>query len=287
MHDPREDSVRQLRNFEPVSYTARKILQKRALHTDIPLAKEIADAAGVAWRVSKLRALMRRMVWGEIRSGRYLQFRHDAISDALARFPQHPVLEVGAGFGTRGLIESGRREAYVEADLPDVIERKRALVEELGGAPNHHFLSLNVCDRADGERTRAFLQELRLDRPILVVHEGLMMYFDAADKRTFLELVTQLIAPRGGAWITPDFSERDVPGNAVQNLLNLRLTRQVGRQLNRFRSDDEVSAFLSSAGLEGTKLPHPIQHAPTREVSEAVELSRAWIVQSTFPRAEA
>jgi hypothetical protein len=85
-HLPRETGAGSA-GYEPISYTARKILQKRARHTNIPYAREMAEAVGVEWRVSRAREWARHLVWGRVRSGLFLQFRHDAISSALQAYP--------------------------------------------------------------------------------------------------------------------------------------------------------------------------------------------------------
>jgi hypothetical protein len=270
--------------YEPISYTARKILQKRALHTSIPLAREMAEAAGVPWQVSPLRAWLRRRIWGDVRSGRYLQFRHDAISAAMAGFPGSPVLEIGAGFGTRGLAEASSREAYVETDLPELIAWKRSLVGRMAStAPSgaHRFLEMNACDRDDVDRASELLAGLTLNRPLVVVHEGVLVYFDDDERRAFRDNVRLLLErhPHGGAWITPDLSERDMDEGAAQAWLARRLRRQVGRPLNRFASDAEVERFLAEGSLDGTKLPSPHRDDPDPEARGVAESFRAWVIR--------
>jgi O-methyltransferase involved in polyketide biosynthesis len=280
MSEPSQAGVATSGDYDEISYTAIKVLQKRARYTTIPFSQEMADAAGVP-RVSAARAWAQRCVWGRVRAGFYLQVRHDAISAALAAHPESAVLEIGAGYTTRGLAEAAAREAYIESDLPSLIARKRALVEAaLGRAPgrNHHFVPFNACSRADAEAVRGLVLGLRLRRPLAVVNEGILMYLDDGEQQAFRDNVRLLLsacAP-AGAWITTDLSERDGGETVVQRWLNHRLTRRLGRPFSRFPSDDAVHAFLAEGGLRGRKLASVAGPDADADVRAVAERFRAW-----------
>jgi O-methyltransferase involved in polyketide biosynthesis len=274
--------------YEPISYTARKILQKRARHTNIPYAREMAEAAGVPWRVSRPREWARHLVWGRVRSGLFLQFRHDAISAALKAYPRSPVLELGAGFGTRGLAEAEEREAYIESDLPGVIAQKPRLVAAVrsgGPRPNHYFMAVNACSRDDMQGAAAFILDLKLRGPLAIVNEGILVYLSRDEQRAFRDNVRGILArcSPGGAWITPDFSERDRDGGPLQTWMTRRLTRRVGRPFNRFKSDEEVRDFLAEGGMRGEKLASPMRHDGDPEVREVAESFSAWSIKLEPP----
>ncbi len=270
-------------DFAPVSYTAEKILQKRAYYTTIPHARAMAEALGIRWQVSGLRALARRLVWGDVLAGGYLQCRYDAISAALHGCEGWAVLEVAAGFSTRGIAEVGGREAFLETDLPDLIARKPALVAAIAGppGPKHHFATLNLCARADVEAVGRRLADLRLRQPLAVVHEGLWMYLDPTEQRLARDHVRWLLATHSpqGVWITPDFSERDRPGTFAQRLLTRRLVRRTQREFHRFAAAEQVHEFLREGGLRGEQLPNLRAADPDAEVRRSGELARAWRVR--------
>jgi O-methyltransferase involved in polyketide biosynthesis len=276
---PAADSHR----FEGISYTARKILQQRACYTSIPFAREVAEAAGVRWRMPRLRALAQSAIWGPVLAGPYLQYRHDAIARAMAVFPRNAVLELAAGFGPRGLAESAHREAYIESDLPNVIDDKLRIVKALSSGahqPNHYFIALNACSTADMEEAAKFVRGLRLGQPLVIVNEGILMYLDSAEQRLFrdnIKALLSLCSPQG-VWITPDFSERDREGGLMQSWMTRRLTQTVQRPVNRFRSDEDVSEFLAAAGLLGEKQGNPMQDHADRRTREVAELFRAWTI---------
>src|SRR6266850_1964046 len=121
-------------DHDAISYTALKVLEHRARDCTIPLAREMARAAGVQWRSPWAKRFLRKLVGGKVHSGLYLQLRYDALSRALAMYRGCAVLELAAGYGTRGIAESAQREAYIETDLGNLVARK----ERVGRSLAHH-----------------------------------------------------------------------------------------------------------------------------------------------------
>jgi len=270
-------------DYDLVSYTAIKILQKRAWHTSIAYTRQMADALGVEWRISKPRAWARNALWGEFGAGLFLQFRHEAISQALDNFPGSAVLEIAAGYSTRGLVESSSREAYIESDLPQLIRCKPRLIETIRGsgpATNHYFCGLNACSAADMHRVGELVDRLKLKKPLVVVHEGLMMYLSDAEQRSVRDNIRTFLSEHSphGAWITTDFSERDVDETLWQRMMNWALTRRVNRRFNRFKDDRAVGAFLSAADLSYEELPNIKADEGETEARAVAELFRAWTI---------
>lgn len=247
-------------DHDPISYTALKVLQQRARNSSIPLCREMAEAAGIPWRSGRLRSALRRMVGGKAGSARYLQLRHDALSRALEAHRGCAVLELAAGFGTRGVAESAEREAYIETDLRELVAHKERTVRVLrngAAAPNHHFRPLNVTDRGQMESIAAFVRGLGLARALVIVHEGLFMYFSAQEQAAVRDGIAALMRSHrpGAVWLTPDFSERDIDRTPLQRLMSLKLRGRVKRRLNYFADNPAVEVFLQAGGLRCEWLP--------------------------------
>lgn len=248
---------------DPISYTALKVLQQRARTCTIPMCREMAEAAGIPWQSAWPRRLLRQIVGGKAKSGAYLQLRHDAMTQALQGYSGNAVLEMAAGFGTRGVLEVAHREAYIETDLENLLRRKEMVVAKLEagkGIPNHFFQPLNVTDRGEMERVGSFVNGLNLKKPIVIIHEGLLMYFDRREQETVRDNIAWLMRSHqaGAIWLTPDFSERNIDQALLQKLLSLKLRRHVKRQLNYFEDNDAVMRFLSAGGLESEWLANPV-----------------------------
>jgi O-methyltransferase involved in polyketide biosynthesis len=265
---------------DPISYTALKVLQQRARDCAIPMCREMAAAAGIDWRSTWPRRLVRKLVGGKVHSGLYLQLRFDAMSTALDEYPGCAVLELGAGFGTRGVVESSKREAYIETDLANLQSRKEQVVKKLLGdaaCKNHYFRPLNVTRVDDMGRIETFVNSLKLSKPLVVIHEGLLMYLDKQEQMVVRDGIARLMANHkpGAVWLTSDFSERDLDQTPFQRLMSAKLRSRVGRRLNYFVDNDAVVRFLNEGGLRCEHLNTlPLLDAKTRAYAENFRIHR-------------
>jgi O-methyltransferase involved in polyketide biosynthesis len=114
----------------------------------------------------------------------YLLARHRAIDALLDRAIERDgvsqVIEVAAGLSPRGWRFVQRHEAlvYVEADLPDMAERKRAALERMGAlSERHRVREVDALRDDDGPGSlAAAIAELDRDRGLAIVTEGLLGY---------------------------------------------------------------------------------------------------------------
>jgi hypothetical protein len=251
---------------DPISYTALKVLQQRARHCTIPMCREMTEAAGIPWKSTWPRELLRKVVGGKAQSGLYLQLRHDAMTHALKECPGYAVLELAAGFGTRGVLEAPNREAYIETDLQNLLRRKEKVVTKLrsgNSIPNHYFHPANVTDHGEMANIGNFVKSLNLKRPIVIIHEGLLMYFDQREQEIVRDNIARLMMSHqpGAIWLTPDFSERNIDQSFLQKLMSLKLRGHVKRELNYFTDNDAVVRFLNAGALECEWLPNSVDPA--------------------------
>jgi hypothetical protein len=246
---------------DPISYTALKVLQQRARNCTIPMCREMSEAAGIPWESTWPRRLLRKVVGGKALSGSYLQLRHDAMTRALKDYPGYAVLELAAGFGTRGVLEAAAREAYIETDLQNLIRRKETVVGKLyqgNSVANHYFRAANVTDQSEMHSIGDFVGTLNLKKPLVVIHEGLLMYFSQQEQQIVRDNIGRLMMSHrpGAIWLTPDFSERNTDQTVLQKLMSLKLRGHVKRSLNYFDDNDAVVNFLKAGGLECEWLPN-------------------------------
>jgi methyltransferase (TIGR00027 family) len=93
--------------------------------------------------------------------------------DFLARHADAVVVHIGCGLDTRfERVDNGRVEWY-DLDLPDVVQLRTKLVGDEGG--RHHFLGYSALDSTWLTDMGAHRQ-----RPVLLLAEGLFMYFQEA-----------------------------------------------------------------------------------------------------------
>src|SRR5260370_30848390 len=200
------------------------------------MCREMTEAAGIPWKSAWPRKLLRKVVGGKAQSGMYLQLRHDAMTHALKEYPEYAVVELAAGFGTRGVLEAPNREAYIETDLQNLLRRKEKVVAKLRGGnliPNHYFHPANVTDQGEMANIGNFVNSLKLKKPIVIIHECLLMYFDQREQEIVRDNIARLMMSHqpGAIWLTPDFSERNIDQSFLQKLMSLKLRGHVKREL--------------------------------------------------------
>ena len=115
----------------------------------------------------------------------YLLARHRAIDalleHAIERGEVSQVIEVAAGLSPRGwrfARRYGDQVVYVEADLPEMAERKRAALERIGSLGDHHRVrEVDALRDDDGPGSLAAIaKELDAGQGLAIITEGLLGY---------------------------------------------------------------------------------------------------------------
>lgn len=130
--------------------------------------------------------LARRLVGSNIQTT--LLQRHALIDRELdALIAQHPdlqILEIACGLSPRGhrYCQQHANITYVEADLPSMVARKRALLEAMGSLDTRHRMATcNILNEsADDSLSHVIAREFSTDKPLVIITEGLVNYFDLA-----------------------------------------------------------------------------------------------------------
>ncbi|HAI89940.1 MAG TPA: methyltransferase, partial [Alcanivorax sp.] len=132
--------------------------------------------------MSPMEALGKRVLGGNIRT--FLLQRHHLIDARLeALIEQHPdlqVVEIACGLSPRGCRFRQRFPSitYVEADLPDMADRKRRLLAAKGFlSATHRVVPVNILAEDGPDSVAALLDGLDPARPVAVITEGLINYF--------------------------------------------------------------------------------------------------------------
>lgn len=140
-------------------------------------------------------------------------FLIDRELDALiAAQPQLQVLEIACGLSPRGHRFTRRHPdiAYVEADLPGMVARKQALLAPLASLDARHRLVVcNILDRDTPDSLETVIaREFRRDRPLVVITEGLVNYFDLDTITAVWQRLAQALrAFPGGTYLTDIYPE--------------------------------------------------------------------------------
>lgn len=192
----------------------------------------------------------------------YLLARHRAIDALLERAVEEhgvtQVVEVASGLSPRGwrfTTRYGDRLTYVEADLPDMAQRKRAALERIGSLSEHHRVETLDALRGDGPGSLAELaRELDPAHGLAIITEGLLGYLDGESvDGVWRRFARTLHGFAGGRYIS-DLHLGDVETAAIR-AFRLLLSAFVRGQVHlHFSSAAEAEAALVAAGFDSAEV---------------------------------
>jgi O-methyltransferase involved in polyketide biosynthesis len=145
---------------------------------------------------------------------------------------------------------------YIDTDLPDIIKRKKKIVQELAKrfcnypADNLFLLALNVLDN------NAFIEIINLfpTGPFAIANEGLLVYLDKKQKRRLCAIIHSLLSEKGGYWITADIYIKKGTEDAITNDFYDEKGKKfiLKHQLeeNKFESFKTAEIFFKECGFD-------------------------------------
>lgn len=213
----------------------------------------------------------------------FLLARHRAIDglleQAIAEGRVTQVIEVAAGLSPRGWDfkrRHGNRLRYIEADLPDMAERKLQRLEHAGLlSPGHRVVALDALADSGPQSLAALAGRLDPAQGVAIVTEGLLNYFDRESVlgmwRRFAAVLSRF--PQG--LYLSDLHLASENRGASQRVFGRMLSAFVrGRVHLHFRDVAEAGAELRAAGFAEARLHEPRQLLPAGATRPGAELVR-------------
>jgi O-methyltransferase involved in polyketide biosynthesis len=215
--------------------------------------------------------------------------RHRIIDDLLAsaiddgRVAQ--VIEVAAGMSPRGwrfAERYGDRVTYVEADLPEMAERKRRALERMGSLSEHHRVAEVDALRDDGPQSLAAVAST-LDRGsgLAIVTEGLLNYFEESDVLGMWERFARVLGSFStGLYLADLFlggSSAAVPDRAFKAVLGSFVRRRVH---DHFDGASSAAEALRAAGFRQANLHRAAKHPAAGDIARDPAAARIHIVEA-------
>ncbi|MES2089981.1 MAG: class I SAM-dependent methyltransferase [Pseudomonadota bacterium] len=205
------------------------------------------------------------------------------------------VIEVAAGLSPRGWSfkqRYGSKLRYIEADLPDMAERKRTLLHDAGlQRSGHEVVALNALADAGPQALSTLARSLDPHQGLAIITEGLLNYFDMPAVLGMWARFSQVLAGFQHGLYLSDLHLDNVPKSmAIRGFKALVSTVVRGRVHLHFDSDEAAGAALSGAGFEVGVLHRPSAFALQQgwEPQAGVDLVRvleAWhALDSNAPR---
>lgn len=192
----------------------------------------------------------------------YLLTRHRAIDVLLERaIEEHgvtQVIEVACGLSPRGWRfrqRYGERIAYIEADLPDMAQRKRAALEKMDSLSERHSVAEVDALRERGPGSLAGVaSEFDSDSGLAIITEGLLGYLTSEDVGDIWRRFARVL----GGFATGRYIS-DLHLASVQNVqvraFRLLLSAFVrGRVHLHFSTADDATAGLRDAGFASAEI---------------------------------
>lgn len=231
------------KNYEEISPTAIVTSYPR-IFTDIPYEKEIYN-----WLSSNVHqdVKLTKELAPEIEA------RYKLVSKLLDKTKITQVLELAAGYTSRGLNYSKKGYTYIEMDLEKVSNnKKRALSSLKTEIPkNLKLLAGNVLKEADVLKCEEHFIE---DEPVAVINEGLLRYLTFAEKAEVAKNIHKVLEKHGGVWITSDVTPKKfiTSQNAALKDFNKNLNTITSRNNldDRFDDIEHVKRFYNDLGFE-------------------------------------
>ncbi len=219
--------------------------------------------------LAPVNALIRAVAGADIET--FLLERHLIIDELLSRAIEQQgvcqVIEIAAGMSPRGacfMRKYGDSLRYIEADLPDMAARKRRYLSQHDLLSDRHQVAeCNILAQEGADSLSALFSNLDTSKPVLVITEGLVNYFELPVITDFWKrLADNLVTFPKGIYLTeiyPDLQEHPLYRwvQFAQKVVGL-LTR--GGYPLHYRNDQDIEAGFSDCGFADIKVHNPASY---------------------------
>jgi len=181
----------------------------------------------------------------------HFEARYLSINQLIEDIDVDHFLELSSGYSFRCLELSRKRgRFYIDTDLLELIEKKKQMLDSFEEPPeigNLRLLALNAIDDEQFQKTVDVLPPGRL----AVINEGLLIYFDRAEKEKLCHIFRATLKKRGGHWITSDIHVRANPeaGSTREDRDVKAFADRHSVEENKFPSFDEARRFFEDNGF--------------------------------------
>ncbi len=189
----------------------------------------------------------------------FIEGRYYSLNNALMNIDNAFIVEIASGLSPRSLEFLNKKDiTYVETELKGLIDLKEKILTEIIhqkklDAKNLFFLHINPLEKRDMDKIRKIYAEKGKNKKLIIVHEGLLMYFNKNEKRIFRDNLKYLFenCSKGGLWLTSDFS-RIKKKDEIRGKENIRdkISQVTEREFDYFESEEETKRFLKDGGFK-------------------------------------
>lgn len=216
--------------------------------TDIPYEKSIYEC--IKKKCNNEEVVLNKMLAPEIEA------RYKLTNKLLENTKINQVLELAAGYSSRGLIYSQKGYNYIEMDLKNVSDNKKKIINEISEMNNNlHIISGNALRKTDFDKCKQYLNK---NNEVAVINEGLLRYLTFDEKRQVAQNIFNLLSEYGGVWITCDVTPKKFIQNQDENLpnfnQNLNNITERNKLNDRFENVEHIREFFGEIGFSSIEV---------------------------------
>lgn len=186
------------------------------------------------------------------------------------------VLEIACGLSPRGhlLTQHFPHLHYVEADLPDMAQRKQKLLSERNGfGANHKVIACNILEQGAPHGLDYILRDvLDPNQATIVITEGLVNYFSRAAITPFWKTLAQEGQHYKALHYFADtypLSKTDALYKVINPVMKTLGTITRAEVNPLFESDEQVQHYFSDLGFSETQVHQPEDFYPHLDIPKS------------------
>ncbi len=236
-----------LDNFKSISPTAIVTAYPRQF-TDIPYEKEIYQWLQKNCKNNDVK--LNKLLAPEIEA------RYKLTNKILDDLNVKQVVEIAAGYSSRGIIYAEKGYEYIEMDLEEVAKNKVRLLNDIASIPNNlHITSGNALNYADFEKCDEFLDK---NKEVAIINEGLLRYLTFEEKEIVAKNIYNVLKKYNGVWITCDVTPKKFieKQNVCLPDFNKNLNQVTSRNdlQDRFNDIEHIKLFMMKIGFKDIEI---------------------------------
>ncbi len=235
---------------ERVSPTARGIAYRRAI-CDIPFARDVYDELAKVMTPEEKEQTIALTSEKDQALTPWFEARYKLLNRFLKESGNKQILELAAGIAPRGIeVSQDPEKTYVEIDLPGIVKQKKEIIESLeqqSKISSHKNLQIIEGSALDPETLSKAAADFDKNKPIAVIHEGLMRYLNFKEKAQVAENIRGLLQKFGGVYITPDITLKVLADNPVKDVTSKMIGMDI--DANAFESVEQAEQFFGDLGF--------------------------------------
>lgn len=256
-----------LDNFESISPTAIVTAYPRQF-TDIPYEKQIYEWLKANYKNNDVK--LNKLLAPEIEA------RYKLTNKILDALNIEQVIEIAAGYSSRGIIYAEKGYEYIEMDLEEVAKNKVKLLKDIDITPdNLHITSGNALNYADFEKCGKFLDK---DKEVAIINEGLLRYLTFEEKEIVAKNIYNVLKKQNGVWITCDVTPKKFiqkQNNFMPDFNNnLNLVTSRNNLTDRFENIEHINKFMKDIGFNSVEIHKFIEVKDELSSFDILEIDR-------------